>query len=108
MRKAATKPKRKRSPLAESMRDVVAHMRGEKVPGLRVSYVAVPAKIDVRRLRRRLGMTQAQFAACYGFTKDAIENWEQGRRTPEGPARVLLTLIDRIPEQVERALRDVA
>jgi putative transcriptional regulator len=64
----------------------------------------VPETVDVRAIRARTGLSQARFAARFGFTVDAVRNWEQGRRSPEGPARVLLRVIDRDPEAVCRAL----
>jgi hypothetical protein len=50
----------------------------------------VPA-VDVRKLRRGLGLSQAQFATRFGFSLDSNQNWEQGHRQPEGPARTLLS-----------------
>jgi putative transcriptional regulator len=49
-------------------------------------------------------LTQAAFAQRYGFTLSSIRNWEQDRRQPEGAARVLLLVIDKEPEAVQRAL----
>jgi len=56
-------------------------------------------------LRRRLGLSQSRFAAIFGFSPKTIRNWEQGIRHPEGPARVLIRVIEREPEAVLRALR---
>ena len=53
-------------------------------------------------------MTQDQFAGTFGFTLHAVRNWEQGKRTPEGAARVLLLVIAREPAAVVRALRTAA
>ena len=64
--------------------------------------------IDVRALRRRLRMTQAAFAARFAVELRTVQNREQGQRRPEGPARVLLQVIDREPEAVMRALEPVA
>lgn len=64
----------------------------------------VPADVDVKSIRSKLGMTQARFAAAFGFTLDAVRNWEQGRRRPEGAARAFLLVIDREPDAVRRAL----
>ena len=66
--------------------------------------VHVPTEIDVRAVRRRLGMSQAAFAESFGFGLDAVQSWEQGRRRPEGPARVLLKVIEHDPDMVRRAL----
>ena len=71
---------------------------------VRVTYVPVP-QVDVRKLRVRMGLSQAKFAAKFGFSLDSIQNWEQGHRRPEGPARVLLVVIAKNPKAVEEALR---
>lgn len=49
-------------------------------------------------------MSQDQFGAQFGISAATVRNWEQGRRQPEGPARVLLTIIAREPDAVRRAL----
>lgn len=71
----------------------------------RARVVQPPASIDVQRIRRRLGLSQAAFAARYGFRTRTVQEWEQRRRLPEGPARILLRVIEREPEAIERALR---
>ena len=58
----------------------------------------------MKAIRNRLGMTQAKFSDTFGFSLDAIKHWEGGRRTPEAPARTLLTVIDRNPAAVLTAL----
>ncbi len=57
-----------------------------------------------RRVRRRTGLTQAAFAARIGVPLDTVRNWEQGKRTPAGPARALLRVLDRAPEAALAAL----
>jgi len=66
--------------------------------------VHVPEKIDVRKIRRRLGLSQEAFARKYGFALSAVRDWEQGRRSPERSARILLKVVDKEPEAVSRAL----
>jgi putative transcriptional regulator len=51
----------------------------------------------VRRLRTRAGLTQVAFATRIGVPVETLRNWEQGKRTPRGPARALLKLIDNAP-----------
>ncbi|MGD9839976.1 MAG: helix-turn-helix domain-containing protein [Afipia sp.] len=58
----------------------------------------------VRDLRLRAKLTQAEFAARLGVPLETIRNWEQGKRSPRGPARALLTVIAREPEMVFAAL----
>jgi putative transcriptional regulator len=66
--------------------------------------VHVPDKVDVKRIRTRLKMTQLRFSKIFGFSLDAIKHWEGGRRKPESSARVLLTVIEKNPQAVLTAL----
>lgn len=61
--------------------------------------------LDVKALRERLGYTQDEFAAYFNVSVGTLRNWEQGRRAPHGPARVLLEVIARSPEAVAEAAR---
>lgn len=85
--------------------DALAYARGEVNRG-RVTTIRV-LEPDVKMIRRKLGVTQVEFAARFAFSLATVRDWEQGRRRPLGPARILLTIIDREPEAVERALRRV-
>ena len=91
------------SRIIASLKEAVDWVEGKDVP-VRVTTVEVPT-IDVRAVRRRLGVSQAAFAANFGFQAATLRNWEQGRTRPDGPARVLLTVIDQHPEAVEDAIR---
>ncbi|MGH6671151.1 MAG: helix-turn-helix domain-containing protein [Xanthobacteraceae bacterium] len=51
-----------------------------------------------RNIRGRTGLTQAAFAARIGVPVETVRNWEQGKRTPRGPARALLKVIEQAPE----------
>ncbi len=57
--------------------------------------------IDVQAIRKRVGLSQPDFAKSIGVPVATLRNWEQRHRTPTGPARVLLRLIDRNPRIVE-------
>ncbi|MSO76392.1 MAG: helix-turn-helix domain-containing protein [Alphaproteobacteria bacterium] len=57
-----------------------------------------------RRVRKRTGLTQAAFAGRIGVPLDTVRNWEQGKRSPAGPARALLKVLDRSPETALAAL----
>lgn len=59
---------------------------------------------DVAAIRARTGLSQAAFARSIGVAKGTVLNWEQRRRSPDGPARVLLALIEKDPNIVQRAL----
>jgi putative transcriptional regulator len=70
----------------------------------RAYRVHVPEKVDVRKIRAQLGLSQETFAATYGFALSAVRDWEQGRRRPERSARILLRIVEKEPEAVTRAL----
>lgn len=106
MKKARTSMERKSSAgsrIVASLREAVDWAEGKDV-AVRVTQVAVPT-VDVREVRRKLGLSQAAFAAKFGFQPATLRNWEQGRTRPDGPARVLLAVIAQHPEAVEDSLR---
>ena len=57
-----------------------------------------------RRVRRRLGLSQAEFSQCIDVSIDTIRNWEQGKRCPTGAAKSLLKVLDKAPEAALAAL----
>jgi putative transcriptional regulator len=61
---------------------------------------------QVRALRMRSSLTQAQFAARLGLPVETIRNWEQGKRSPRGPAKALLALIAHAPDLAYAVLDD--
>ena len=68
------------------------------------AIVHKPHPVDVRKLRRRLGMTQERFAATFGIGLGTLRHWERGDRTPRGPALTLLNVVEKKPEAVLEAL----
>ena len=64
-----------------------------------------PSVPDVRRLRAKLGLSQAAFAQRFGLRTRTVQEWEQGRAAPDQPARVLLRVIEVAPDTVARALK---
>ncbi len=88
--------------LVEAMQEVSAHVRGEIELPMRIAQV--PEVVDVTAVRDRLKLNQRQFAERFGFSLGAVRDWEQGRRRPERSARILLQVIDKECEAVERAL----
>lgn len=115
MRRQTKAPLRKRAEqkhtaagrrIIEGLNQALAWTRGENVP-VKVTVVGVrraPA-IDARSVRQKLGLSQSQFAARFGFKPATVRNWEQGRTQPDGPSRVLLAVIAHHPDAVEDALR---
>lgn len=59
---------------------------------------------DVREVRARTGLSQAEFAERFGFSLRTLQEWEQGRAKPDSAVRAYLTVIDREPESVMKAL----
>src|SRR5262249_16701893 len=74
--------------------------RGESTP----SRVTQFEPLDVKAIRKRLGKSQTEFATMIGVSVSTLQNWEQGRRRPEGPARALLKVAAQNPEAVAAAL----
>ncbi len=85
--------------LKQGFEEAIAHAKGEKTQ-VRVHHFPTPETVDVKAARKKLHMTQKDFASAFGISLDTIRNWETGRRDPEGPARVLITLIERNPQAV--------
>ncbi|MBI5936928.1 MAG: helix-turn-helix domain-containing protein [Betaproteobacteria bacterium] len=86
--------------IKQGLTQAVDHAKGRKV----AAKVYRPSEVDVAGLRKRLDLTQEQFAARFGFSVATLRHWERGDRTPHGPALVLLNLIERDPKAVMRAL----
>ena len=82
--------------LVASVREGGTILRGKSKPA-RSLKVTVP---NIKRIRAGYKLSQQEFAALLGISVATLRNWEQGRRTPEGPARVLLQVAARYPEAV--------
>ncbi|MBO9443017.1 transcriptional regulator [Phaeobacter italicus] len=89
---------------AQALHEMEADIAGT-APLETVASREVPM-VDVVRLRKSLGMSQERFCSHFGFRLGSVRNWEQGRRLPERPARILLRMIEDDPERVERFLRE--
>lgn len=92
--------------LEKSLADVKAYKAGDK-SRVRVHTVSVPETVDVKKVRAKLKMSQGEFSLHYGFKPATIRDWEQGRRKPDRAARILLTVIDKEPDVIERVLAKV-
>jgi putative transcriptional regulator len=90
--------------IIEALEDVIAWNNGDKDAARLIDWQA-PTSVDVRSIRQKLGMSQREFAQRFGLKLDSLRNWEQNKRMPETAARVLLTIIDREPIAVKRALQ---
>jgi putative transcriptional regulator len=87
--------------LLESVREGVAILRGEKAP----SRIFVVQEPDVKDIRERYNLSQSEFASLLGISVKTLQNWEQGRRIPRGPARILLEVAAKHPEAVWDVVR---
>lgn len=83
-----------------SVRQAGALRRGEAAPSRRFTFKVA----EVQGIRRRLGLTQQEFARLIGVSVATLRNWEQGRRRPVGPARALLRIAATHPDAVLDAL----
>ncbi len=62
---------------------------------------------DIKQIRKRLNKSQSEFAFMIGVSISTLQNWEQGRRKPDGPARALLQVASKNPDAVIEALMQV-
>lgn len=90
--------------IIKGLEEAIAWTRDEN-DGVRVTLVKAP-EVDVRDVRTKMGLSQAQFATKFGFPPATLRNWEQGRSRPDAPTRVLLAVIAKHPEAVEDVLRE--
>ncbi len=96
------KPQTVGESIVKGLKQAAAWRRGEN-DNVRVTLVHVP-EVNVRAVRTKMGLSQAQFATKFGFPPATLRNWEQGSR-PDAPTRVLLAVIARHPDAVEDVLR---
>jgi putative transcriptional regulator len=90
--------------LLQAAKEAQAIARGEADPA--TYRVHVPSDIDVKAIRKSVGMTQQCFARTFGFPLPTLRDWEQGRGRPDTSARAYLLVISRNPEAVKEALQD--
>lgn len=105
-RRAAPTPNRRGTVgtrIIEGLEQAIAWTRGDG-GNARVTLVQAP-EVDVRKVRTKMGLSQAQFAVKFGLPPATLRNWEQGRSRPDAPTRVLLAVIAKHPEAVEDVLR---
>ncbi len=87
--------------IKKGLKESLAHARGESIG--KIHEIDLPDP-DVQAIRSLTGLSQAEFAKSIGVKKATLLNWEQRRRSPDGPARVLLALISADPKIVQRTL----
>ena len=87
--------------LTAALEQVEQYKRGNTA-GFRV--LNVEDSVDVREIRENCGMTQDEFSRSFGVSLATLQNWEQGRRKPEGPAKLLLKMIMTKPLLVKEVI----
>jgi len=89
--------------LEENARQILAHAKGEiKLPTRRF---VLPDEVDVRRIRTKAGMSQAEFARPFCINPRTLQEWEQGRRKPDTTTRAYLSVIAKNRKAVLDALQ---
>lgn len=98
-----------RKPLAarimDGLNDALRYAEGKPASE---GAVHVDASIDAKAIRAKTGLSQSEFAKRCGVSIDTLQNWEQGRKEPTGPARVLLSMLARNPNVVQQTLGENA
>lgn len=87
--------------LVESVQEMDAIVSGKIKPARAFDY----PDPEVKAIREHTGLSQSRFARLIGVSTRTLENWEQGRRRPTGPARALLKIVESDPEGAVRALQ---
>lgn len=82
--------------LEKSIKEGAKIIKGKRKPSREFSFENPDPKI----IREQLGLSQIKFAKLLGISTATLQNWEQGRRKPDGPAKVLLTVAARYPEAI--------
>jgi len=89
--------------LVQSIREGGAILRGEKEASRSFKNI----EPNVAALREQYGLSQTEFANVFGFSVKTLRNWEQGRRKPQGSARILLQVISKNPKVVFDIIQEV-
>ena len=89
--------------LVKGIREMKRHLAGKSVRGARTTSIDEP---DVRAIRKAADISQSQFARLVGVNLRTLQNWEQGRTRPTGPARALLKIVASNPKSAIEALHE--
>jgi putative transcriptional regulator len=87
--------------LIAGAKQILAHVEGRKV----MKEYTLPGPVDVQSIRVKVGMSQAQFAEAFCLNRRTLQQWEQGKASPDLAVRAYLTVIERSPDVVQAALR---
>ncbi|STY91471.1 NadS family protein [Moraxella bovis] len=85
--------------IVASMNEAIAITKGEQAPSRVFTY----ERPDIKEVRAKTGLSQIQFAKKLNISPKTLQNWEQGTRTPTGPAITLIRLLDKNPDLLNMA-----
>jgi len=88
--------------ISAGLNDAIEHAKGKSTKVVEHTPVA----IDVKSIRENTGMTQQRFCAAFGISLGTLRHWEQGLRSPRGPARVLLKVVQHNPNAIIEAMQE--
>jgi putative transcriptional regulator len=88
--------------LEQSAKEILAHVKGDAT--LPTRRIVLPDNVDVKRIRTKAGMSQAEFARAFCLNPRTLQEWEQGRRRPDATTRAYLAVIAKNREAVLDAL----
>ncbi len=86
--------------IKQGLQEAINFKKGKPIKAVIHKFTAV----DVKRIRNDIGMSQMEFASSFGISLGTLRHWERGDRQPQGPALVLLNVVDREPKVVLKAL----
>ncbi len=82
--------------LQQSIKEGGRILKGKRKAGREFNFI----NPDPKKIRKQLGLSQNKFAKLLGISPATLQNWEQGRRKPEGPAKILLNIVAKYPDAV--------
>ena len=88
--------------ISAGLADAIEHAKGKTTKVVEHK----PEAIDVKAIRKNTGMSQQRFCATFGISIGTLRHWEQGLRTPRGPARVLLKVVQHNPQAIVEAMQE--
>lgn len=91
--------------IIQGMAEAIDYVRGKNLKAS-VHKIEIPDEIDVKSIRERLQLSRQEFADSFGFSARTLQHWEQGDRTPHGPAKILLLLLEKEPAVIAKILRN--
>ncbi len=88
--------------ISAGLSDAIRHAKGEQTRVVEHN----PESINVKAIREKTGMSQQKFCATFGISIGTLRHWEQGLRTPRGPARVLLKVVQHNPKAIVESIKE--